>query len=158
MAADKTPAATKVGRPTAYTPEVAAAICARLMEGESLRKICLSEDMPTKGTVCNWLAANHPEFLDQYARAREIQAEMYADDIIDIADEKTNDTLVTDFGEMPNKEWIMRSQLRVDARKWVASKLIPKKYGNHKAIELTHEAGKSIEGFSINVKRNRDDS
>lgn len=129
------------GRPSVYTPLLAAAICERLMQGESLRSICLDEDMPDKATVCRWLAnpKKHAKFCDQYARAREIQAEMMADDIIDIADEVQYDTTTNDNGDKtPDREWIMRSKLRVEARQWVASKLLPKKYGTHKAVEVKH--------------------
>lgn len=144
----------KGGRPSAYTPEVATTICERLMQGESLSKICLDNEMPNKATVCRWLAKEleYKEFCDQYARAREIQAEMYADDIIDIADDKSHDTLITEKGEIPNTEWIMRTKLRVEARQWVATKLLPKKYGSHKAVDINHTgevAIKPITGMVI---------
>lgn len=98
------------------------------MEGESLVKICEELSMPASSTVYKWLI-DIPEFSENYARAREAQAERYADEIIDIADDTTRDLI-------PFSGAIERSKLKVDARKWVASKLLPKKYGSFKAIEV----------------------
>ena len=64
---------------------------------------------------------SHPEFLEQYARARELQTDIFIDEIIDIADGTEND--------------VQRDRLRIDSRKWIASKLKPKKYGAFKTIE-----------------------
>jgi hypothetical protein len=102
-----------MGRPSDYTQEMASIICERLADGESLRQICTGESMPNKSTVFRWLASNEL-FRDQYARAREAQAEGYADEIVAIAD----------LGE------VERIRIQVDARKWIASKLLAKKYGD----------------------------
>jgi hypothetical protein len=109
----------KIGRPSLYTPELADEICTRLANGESLRAICLDDAIPSVGTVLRWVG-EHDEFQKQYARAREIQAETHADDIVTIADGGGEDDSVR----------TARDRLRVDARKWVASKLLPKKYGD----------------------------
>lgn len=114
------------GEPIDYTPELAEQICSLLVEGLSLRKICSRDDMPDKSSVCRWLASN-ADFRDQYARAREFQAELQAEEIIDIADE------ATDRNNAP------AIAVRVDARKWTASKLLPKKYGSFKSIEVKGE-------------------
>jgi hypothetical protein len=79
-----------MGRPTKYSDKTAERICERLMRAESLRRICKSPDMPSITTVCNWLATDHHPFLAQYERARRIQAEMLADELIEIADDATN--------------------------------------------------------------------
>ena len=122
----------KRGRPTKYTDKLAAAICTRLAEGESLRKICAGDDMPDKSTVLRWLFdGEHDEFSERYARARQAQAELRADEIIDIADDSSGDTITDEKGNKTvNHEYITRSRLRVDARKWIASKLLPKVYGD----------------------------
>lgn len=128
-----------------YTPELAAEICKRIALGESLRAICRDENMPSQETVFRWLRTD-AGFREQYARAREDQAEFYLDEIIAISDDSTHDTKHTDSGEQPNSEWISRSRLRVDARKWAMSKLAPKKYGDKidvtsggEALSLTAE-------------------
>lgn len=122
-----------MGRPTLYSQELAARICGELVEGRSLRAICREEDMPCTASVFLWLI-QHPEFSDQYARAREAQADSLADELLDIADDSTNDWIdrETRSGRIirvVDEEAIGRSRLRVDTRKWIASKLKPKKYG-----------------------------
>ncbi len=127
------------GRPSSFTQDIADAICERLSGGESLRTICFDEDMPNKATVFRWLAGNE-EFRDQYALARETQADVLFDDILDIADDGHNDWMLRKFGEderwVENGEALRRSQIRIDARKWMAGKLRPKKYGDK--IEHDH--------------------
>jgi hypothetical protein len=119
---------------TTYSAEVAAAICDRLSEGESLRAICRDEVMPATSTVCKWLT-EQPAFSEQYARAREAQADSLADEILAIADDGLNDTYRDEGGNVrTDTDVIARSKLRVDARKWLASKMAPKKYGDKMAI------------------------
>jgi hypothetical protein len=119
----------KMGRPTKYSTEITAEILTRLTEGESLRSIVKDAHMPPQATVYEWLAAK-PDFAEQYAYARDQQAETLADEIIALADEKPKE--VTDdkgHGRIDNG-WVTWQKNRVDARKWVASKLKPKKYGD----------------------------
>lgn len=126
-----------MARPTDYSPELGASICERLADGESLKSICDTEDMPSKSSVYLWLT-RHQEFSDMYTRAREDQADTLADEIIDIADDSTHDMHVNaDGDEVVNHDHINRSRLRVDARKWVAAKLKPKKYGDKTDTNLT---------------------
>lgn len=127
----------KTGRPSGFSKHVAEALCARIADGESLRQICSDPEMPGKRTVFSWLQDN-TEFQHQYARARDQQAASYADDIVDIADTE------------PDPQ---RARVRIDARKWHASKLAPKKYGDKLAIggdeenplTVVHEAGKTLD-------------
>lgn len=132
-----------VGRPSDYNLEVVATICTRLVEGESLRSICRSDEMPGLSTVYRWLLA-HEEFREQYARAKDEQADTLADEIIEISDDARNDWMERhgeqDAGWVANGEHIQRSRLRVDARKWIASKLKPKKYGDRQVIEGNPDA------------------
>jgi hypothetical protein len=112
-----------------FTQEIADEICERLAKGESLRKICGAERddfIPGQTTVFKWLAENEA-FAKQYARARELQADRFVDEIIEIAD--SPNATVGEGGE-PILRDPQRDRLRVDARKWVASKLAPKKYGD----------------------------
>ena len=119
----------KMGRPTKYSTEITAEILTRLTEGESLRSIVKDAHMPPQATVYEWLAAK-PDFAERYAYARDQQAETLADEIIALADEKPKE--VTDdkgHGRIDNG-WVTWQKNRVDARKWVAAKLKPKKYGD----------------------------
>ncbi len=108
------------------------AICERIADGESLRTICADVDMPNKASVFRWLAADRL-LSDQYARAREAQADALFDDILEIADDARNDWMERrgdgDGGWIANGENIQRSRIRIDARKWMAGKLRPKVYG-----------------------------
>ncbi|MDX1117037.1 terminase small subunit protein [Sinorhizobium medicae] len=121
-----------------YTEEIALRICERLADGESLKAMCEDEDMPSKSTVFKWLSEN-PTFSDMYARAREAQADALFDDVLSIADDGRNDWMQRNFGEdtrwVENGEALRRSQLRIDARKWMAGKLRPKKYGDKLDVE-----------------------
>lgn len=132
-----------------YNSEIVDKICAGLIAGRSLKSICEDADMPARSTVLGWLQNDAmPGFLDKYARARELQAEAYLDDIIEIADNTTNDDTQTDYGPIPNHEWITRSKIRIDARKWAMSKLAPKKYGDSKQLDVT-SGGQRITGIAI---------
>lgn len=134
-----------MGRPSDFSQEVADHICEAIAQGESLRSICLDEGMPCKSTVFKWLS-KHQSFADQYARAREAQADHIFDEILDIADDGQNDTYTDDEGNVrTNQDVIARSRLRVDARKWMAGKLRPKVYGEKQAIEHSGPDGKPIE-------------
>jgi hypothetical protein len=128
--------------PMKYTNAIAEAICERIADGESLRTICSDDKMPSKTSVFRWLIDNEI-FRDQYARARETQADAIFDDILSIADDGRNDWMERNFGEetrwVENGEALRRSALRIDARKWMAGKLRPKKYGEKIDIEHSGE-------------------
>ena len=136
------------GKPTRFTQALADEICEQLADGKSLRSICQREDMPTKAAVFRWLGEQEA-FADQYARARESQADALADDIVDIADTpKTGQKKTTRADgkvEITEGDMIEHRRLQVDARKWVAAKLKPKKYGDRVAHELTGKDGGPIE-------------
>lgn len=118
------------GRPTLFTEELANKICNDLAEGKSLRTICSDEKMPSRETVRLWLRdERHSEFLGQYARSREEQADHYADEIVEIAD---------------TEEDAQRARVRIDARKWVASKLKARSYGDKVLNEHTGKDGGPI--------------
>jgi hypothetical protein len=105
-----------MAKPKEYDEAIGDEICERLLEGESLRKITKDEHMPAASTIFKWLADESNGFAEQYARAKEAQAEAMADEIVEIADAASADP--------------QHGKLRVDARKWVAAKLKPKKYGD----------------------------
>ena len=139
---------------TKFSQEVFDKICNRIAEGESLRQICEDEDLPAARNVHRWLDRDDADELrQQYARAKEDQAEHYAAEIIEIADNARNDWMERNGGDDEgynlNGEHVQRSKLRIDARKWVASKLAPKKYGDSAKLEVTGEDGGPIEHKTI---------
>lgn len=129
-----------IGRPSIYSQELADRICERLASGESLRSICRDDGMPSWPTISKWLNEK-PDFVTQYARAREDQAEAHADRIIEIADDDSID---------PNHKRIM-----VDARKWVASKLKPKRYGDKAEVEHSGNVGLTVNVLQLTNANDR---
>ena len=118
--------ASKTGRPSIRSPQLGLKLCTLISEGLSLRAICKMEGMPSRTAVLEWLAAD-VEFAGQYARAREVQADFYLDEIIEIADASVGKAAAV----------VQAYRLRVDTRKWAMTKLAPKKYGE----KLEHEHG-----------------
>lgn len=120
----------KLGRPSEYTEAKAAEFCKRVSEGRMVRDVCNDADMPSAATFYKWLE-NNESFLKQYTRAKDVQADAMAADILKISDTSDADNVCDEYGNIkPNHEWIARSKLRVDARKWLLSKMMPKKYGD----------------------------
>ena len=123
-----------MARPSEFDQSIADDLCTWLALGKSLNAFCREEGHPHKSTVLRWVE-NNKEFRDQYARARTEQAEYWAEEILEIADDGSNDWETrTGVGgreyEAINNEVVQRSRLRVDARKWLLSKLLPKKFGD----------------------------
>ena len=129
-----------MARPSSFTQEIADAICEGIAEGKSLRSMLREdESLPASSTLFRWLAQNK-EFSEQYARAREAQADVLFDEVLSIADDGLNDTYTDEEGRVrTNVDVIARSKLRVDARKWMAGKLRPKVYGDKIQTEHSGE-------------------
>lgn len=136
-----------------YTADLAAEIC-RLMaeEGLSLRQICQRDDMPARSSIHKWLN-EHTDFADQYARAREQMLDSMAEEILDISDDTSGDTVKDEKGnERQDTEWINRSRLRVDARKWLLSKLLPKKYGDRQILDVGDDTLRQLSDDKLNAR------
>lgn len=138
------------GRPRRkWKTEDEIAICKKLAtSNKSLKTVCRELKIDI-GKVLEKLAENG-NFTIQYARAKQDQADFLAEEIIEIADDSSNDTIIDPVTgvEKENKEWVNRSRLRVDARKWVAAKLKPKRYGD----KIEHSGSlevKQITGMEI---------
>lgn len=124
----------KGGRPTKYTRAMGDEICDRLANGESLNRICKDPHIADRRNVIRWILATDNKLYDvfrhNYAQARECQYQCMADDIIDIADNGSNDYMEREDPDNPgyavNGEALGRSRLRVDTRKWFMSKVLPK--------------------------------
>ena len=131
------------GRPSKYTPELCTEFCTRLSAEStaSVESVCEADDMPCVASIMGWLK-KYPEFLEEYERAREKRADLMARECLEIADSSTNDTstVTSKSGEdyeVANHEWINRSRLRVDTRKWLLSKMSPKRYGDKIQAEIS---------------------
>lgn len=137
------------GRPSKYTEALANEICERLADGETLTGICEDEHMPERRTVLRW-KRDVDGFASRYARAREDQRELWADELIDISDDGRNDWMEKHVGRdetitVLNKEAVDRSKLRVDSRKWLLTKLDRPTFGEK--VEQTHKADEAFVGL-----------
>lgn len=118
-----------MGRHSIYTEELAEIILDRLADGESLAQICKDDAMPGLRTVMAW-AADNQDFSNRYARAREAQAEVMDDKILAAAKEASVDP--------------QAARVKVEAYKWRAAKLAPKRYGDASTVKLADADGEKI--------------
>ena len=130
----------KAPKPTprrVFDQKVADIICMMLSEGMSLRQILKADTtgaLPAQSTVYEWLL-RYPLFAEQYARAREEQADTNADEILEIADEMPPEYTDEKGRTSLDLTYIQWQKNRIEARKWTAAKLRPKKYGDRMAVE-----------------------
>lgn len=120
----------RIGRPSIFSEDIAAAICARIAEGASLRTVCEADDMPDRSTVFLWLR-NNPEFRALYETASTERASSLAEEALEIADRLSR------RNSQPTSEEVQAARLQVDTRKWFAAKLAPKQYGDRMKTETT---------------------
>jgi hypothetical protein len=131
------------------TPEIEQAILNGILDQRSLVLICEDEGMPSRDTVHAWLAADEQRraakavseeevlFLDRYKIAVSLRTEAMGEEILAISDDGHNDTYMDEEGnEIVDYDHIQRCKLRVDTRKWLMAKLLPKKYGDKPAAEV----------------------
>ena len=140
----------KIGRPTMYTIDLAAEICdAIATTSKGLKKLCReNKHWPERQVIFRWLI-KYTEFSDMYEKSKALQIQAMIDDVIDIADDTSSDVIIRidkngDEQEVCNTEYIARSRLRVDTRKWLASKLCPRLYGERKVNEVVSDDAKSL--------------
>lgn len=116
--------------PVRYSEEIADEIIERMIEGEALRQICRDAHMPTAGAVVHWTEHNSA-FAQRYARAREALADRIADELLELADSVAG---CADMGV------VQAARLQIDTRKWIASKLMPRRYGEKVTLEGNPDA------------------
>lgn len=130
---------------TKYTVRIGAEICLRMGAGETLTNICRDELMPSFQSVQNW-RHDYPAFEDLYAKAQLAQTECWVEEVKAIADDGKNDWMERESRAgtytVLNSEHVTRSQLRINAIKWIASVRNPKKYGPKAELN----AGDSLKG------------
>lgn len=128
--------------------------------GKSLRSILLSSDMPSSRTFFKWLDEDKDK-VKRYARATEIRAENIFEDMLEIADDGTNDYMTITKGDLEynveDKEVTNRSRLRIDVRKWMLSKMQPKKYGDKLDVTSDGDALQAPKKLIIKVNRRKDE-
>ena len=128
----------KIGRPSIYSFELAKKLCGYLAAGDSLRKACKRPGMPSRDTVRLWLI-EHEDFARIHAVALDLQAATWADEIRDSAEGPTS-------AKADNSVRVQRDRLKLDALKWLLSKLKPKTYGDR--LHLDANVARSVEHLS----------
>lgn len=123
------------GRPTVYCRDLAQKICLAMVEGRSLRAICRSPDVPDVRTVMGWAMDPNHEFYHQYKEARIKQAELKIDELDDLAKSALTYVKMSSFGESVDPGAVAAIKLLIDTRKWAASKVFPKVYGDKMEVE-----------------------
>ena len=138
------PPKAKTGRPSKNTDALTEEICGRLASGEPMSKITKDAHMPDKATVYKWLR-HDDEFRNLYELARQDGAHTYASEISEIVDVEPNKT----YDEHGNMRYdpasIAYNRLRMDARKWLAAKYLPKVYGERQIMAGDAEAPLVVE-------------
>lgn len=136
---------TMPGRPSVYTEAVAREILDRMADGEPLRRICRDDHLPARSTVFRWVVdCDPPGFSDRFARVRQIQALAWIEDGLQIVDDGRGDFWHDSEGKLQIEyEHIQRSKLRVDYRKWLASKLLPT-FSDKSRVEVSGPEGGPI--------------
>jgi len=124
--------AANTGRPSDYLVEVADDICSLLASGESLNSICKRKGFPSRNTVYRWFR-EYKDFRDNYARATDDRAESIFEEMLEIAD-----------GAEAETASIAKARLQIDARKWILSRMNPKKFSDKQSIEHTGPNGGDI--------------
>jgi terminase small subunit-like protein len=143
-----------------WTPELEELILDGLMSGRTLTDICRDPDMPNIRSVHNWRTQDREGFAARYKRARDIGCETIADEMMDIADDRSGDWIVRTHKDgtteaILDPERISRARMRLDARRWRLSKMQPRTYGDrpdlkaeHDSIDPWAELLKSVDGKS----------
>jgi hypothetical protein len=135
-----------------YTRDLADYILQELANGRTLKSICSEPLMPTMAAVVLWANHDYDGFHDRYMRACDCRAEVWIDEIMTIADDATNDFATDDEGKTVfQAEHVQRSKLRIDTRKWFASKLLHKRYGDSSLLKIGDANGDNLGPITINV-------
>ena len=156
-----------IGRPADYTPDIGDIICEGISSGKSLVRICQDESLPSPRAVYRWLRV-YDEFRHNYEMAKDDMADYMAEESIDIADNQVAQPLLVDGIplEVDGKVVMVKdsvsvnhARLRIDTRKWYASKLKPKKYGERIAVAGEPDNPltmiiKEIAGSTLGPKKN----
>jgi len=152
-----------MGRHTEYTAELGREICETIAtNGSGLATLCKANPhWPHRDTIYTWLRTQK-DFADLYTQAKREQVTALVDDILEISDDSSRDVLIkqdkdgNDY-EVFNAEFAARSRLRVDTRKWLAAKLVPRLYGENM---LARELADEMEDFKKELEnqklRNKD--
>lgn len=147
------------GRPTTYTPELGDKICEGIANARPLVKICQDDGMPAPSSVYKW-RREHPEFSENYDKAREDQADLLVEEMLDISDNSVGNPLIVDDVPMLDTDGkpvmivdgpsVSHAKLKVDTRKWAASKFKPNRYADKVQQEISGPGGGPVQTTQMN--------
>lgn len=129
------------------SPENADTICDMIANGYTLRQIARDVGLSSQSRIIEWVQSD-PAFAERYARAMDIRTDMMAEELVEIADDGSNDWMEREGHTVLNGEHVQRSRLRADTRKWLMAKMMPKKYGEFKTIDATHTIRREVSDMS----------
>jgi hypothetical protein len=118
------------GRPTKYSSEIVDEICTTIAASkQGIKRLCQQNPhWPSEDTIFTWLKV-YPEFSEQYVLAKLVQIEAIVEEILEIVDDISQATILNASGKrICNHEAIACLRLRIDTRKWIACKLLPRVY------------------------------
>jgi hypothetical protein len=145
------------GRPSLYTREISDKICEGIANGRTLNQICREPGMPARPTVMAWVLGDVDGISDRYARARDLMLEHWAEEVIDIAEDGTNDWVEKQYKSgvqvVLDREHVSRSDLRINSRRWLLSKLKPEKYGERVTVKNEGNGDVEAEPESVQAER-----
>lgn len=127
----------------AYSRSEADRVCALLATGISLRTIHKDHMGPAPSTFLDWVREHHEDLAEQYTRALQDRHEILGDAILDVADDPTIDP--------------QDKRIRVDARKWILARMLPKKYGDRRALEVSGPEGGPVPLTAVDLVKEAHD-
>jgi replicative superfamily II helicase len=119
-----------------YDAKLVEDMLAEIAEGNPASKVCKKYNV-SRTAFHEWV--KRKEWIDKYARAVDERAYKIFEEILEIADDKSEDIVIIDGKKYMNAEFVQRSRLRIDARKWFLSKMLPRKFGEK--IDITTNGG-----------------
>jgi hypothetical protein len=153
------------GRPSLYTAELAERILEQLMEGRLLINICDQPGMPSAATIRQWALEDREGFADRYDRARELGFHAMSEQLVAIADDGRSDWVLyrqpDGTAEVAfDHEHVKRSRLRIDARRWILTKMLPRRFGDRPEVKPDGPSEwelllKAVDGRSLGLPSQR---
>ena len=125
-------------RPTKFTPELGETICELIACGSLMKDAAREVGIPPE-TVCRWVA-KHEDFREAYATARVLRTEVWAEELVEIADDASHDYRIDQEGNcIFDAENVHRARLRIDTLKWQLVRLDPRLWGNRRTIHVRQD-------------------
>lgn len=140
----------RTGPAPTYNRAIADKICMMLARGMTLSAISRTEGFPTRLTMRRWVLRDHDGFKERYETAYRLGLDEMADQILDISDDGTRDYKAGPDGrQVPDQDHIQRAKLRVDSRKWLLSRRLPKEFGERVQQEVSGPDGGPIQSITL---------